>query len=110
VQPHASGDGLLEDAIGGHRVEVKMHIDAAAKKLWAPDGSGLGAGDAGEPLGHARNLFSEDAIHRAEHVGLAHRKSPKLPRQRQDPLPDRHVGKDLMYGSLPPASRATTRA
>jgi hypothetical protein len=51
VKAHAESVGLLEDAVDGQRVQVRMHVEAATEKLRAADRAGLCAVNAREPPG-----------------------------------------------------------
>jgi hypothetical protein len=70
VEAHRAGVGLLEDAVDAKRVQVRMNVETAAEKLRAANRARLGAVDAREPPGQARDLFGEDPIHRAGRTGL----------------------------------------
>ena len=87
---------LLEHAIDRQSVQMWIQIERAAKNLRNPDGARRRAIDVREPLRHPRDLFGEDAIHRAEHAPLGSHQAPKLPWQRQYPLPDGHVRQDAV--------------
>lgn len=44
----------------------------------------------------ARDLFGEDAVHRADHPGLPRRQTTQLPWQRQPPLSYGYAGQDAI--------------
>jgi hypothetical protein len=69
VEAHSSLAGLLEDAVGRKRVEVRMNVERAPEELGRGHGARLGAGLAGAPPHEARDLLREDPVHRAEHLG-----------------------------------------
>lgn len=86
-----------------------------SSRVWVrPSGPALDGRtkDAREPPRPAHDLFREDSVHRADHPGLHRRQRPQLPRQRQDPLTNGHVGKDAideLHGLVAHATRAAAR-
>jgi hypothetical protein len=85
---------LLERAVSGERVQVRVKVERTTKQLGTGDRARAPAGNAGEPLRQPLDLFREDAVHGAEHRGLARHEKPQLPGQGEYPLPDGYVGQD----------------
>ncbi len=61
---------LVEDDVGGQRVEVDVEVQAASESLREGHRARLGPAHAREALGGARDLFGEDAAHCGQDVGL----------------------------------------
>ena len=75
---------------------MRIDVECTTKSLGAAHGPRGSADHAHALLGHALDLFGEDAIERAEHVGPRGRKPTQLPGQGENPLPDRHEGPDAI--------------
>src|SRR5262249_36505115 len=88
VYPNAALAGLLEDAVHSERVQMNVKVQARSKSLGKPYATGRRIGYAGEHAGEPVDLFREDALQRAEHVGLRRRQTAQLEGQGQHPLPE----------------------
>ena len=104
---------LVEDDVGGERVEVDVEIQAAPESLREGHRARLGPAHAREALGGARDLFGEDAAHCGQDVGLQCGEAAELEGQGHHPLANGDIGEDavgdgrrLVAHATCPAARA----
>ena len=80
------------DSIENQSVKMGVEVEAPAETLGKIDGPAVGTLHTGARPQLDEDLLHEDAPQRGQHLRVEGRQATQLPRQREHPLPDRHVG------------------
>ena len=103
----------LEDPVRHHGVEVDVERQVRSKAVHKRDGSRLRRREAlllGRQAVEARERAVPDGEHRRCQSRFPSQREAQSARERQDPLPDRHDGEDLVHEMCRALSRAPSRA